>query len=184
MFVEQWIGSNSLRALGFSSMDKGLPSNLLINDGSFMEKFKQLQQEKEKGKEKEADQEVVKRKQDHSGSLVLNSLGAKTVLDSCSSNVGKGTLASSGSKLAFSLKQKSKAVVPSVKLDEDEQEDEKGAGDASDDKSVKRQKLCRPETPNHTSKPVDVACILIPYQLRWKEVFNERFAMSGTCPWY
>lgn len=38
--------------VGSLPMDEGVPPTLFVNDGSFMERFKQLQQEKEKEKDK------------------------------------------------------------------------------------------------------------------------------------
>lgn len=152
LFVKQWIDLNSLKAIGSPSMDKGLLSSLFVNDGSFMERFKQLQQEKEK----QAPQEETKPKPNHFGSSVSNSVVGKNGLSSRPGSVGKASVSSSGGKLAFSLKQKSKVVAPSVKLSEDEEEDERGAGDAPVAGSAKRQKLCQQDTSEYSSQRVDV----------------------------
>ena len=152
LFVKQWIDLNSLKAIGSPSMDKGLPSSLFVNDGSFMERFKQLQQEKVK----QAAQEDAKPEQNHSGGSVSNSVGGEHSLSSRPGSVGKATVSGSGGKLAFSLRQKSKVVAASVKLSEDEEEDERGAGEAPVDGSAKRRKLCQQDTSEHPSEGVDV----------------------------
>ncbi|XP_076916163.1 SURP and G-patch domain-containing protein 1-like protein [Bidens hawaiensis] len=100
-------------------MEKKTASSLFVNDGSFMERFKQLQQEKE-SKPEPTLSGPTKSKPDISNS------GSKA---SDSFKVNK----SSTGKLAFSLKQKSKLVAPAVKLSEDEDEDENGP--------IKRQKV-------------------------------------------
>ena len=120
-------------------MEKGAASGLFVNDGSFMERFKQLQQEKEKGESK----------------LGTNVSGTITP---------KPANSKSG-KLAFSLKQKSKLVVPPVKLgeDEDEDKDEKDTGNISGDGPVKRQKLGQVDASDYSSKQVDVGNYLCTY---------------------
>ncbi|XP_076900067.1 SURP and G-patch domain-containing protein 1-like protein [Bidens hawaiensis] len=97
-------------------MEKKTASSLFVNDGSFMERFKQLQQEQESKSEP--------------------TLSGPTKSKPDISNSGsKGINKSSTGKLAFSLKQKSKLVAPAVKLSEDEDEDENGP--------IKRQKVDR-----------------------------------------
>ncbi|KAL9321870.1 hypothetical protein ACSQ67_009923 [Phaseolus vulgaris] len=60
-------------------MDKGVPPSLFVNDGSFMERFKQLQQEQEKGKNvKFEDSKPIKV---ISGSLSPNPSITKTSVD-------------------------------------------------------------------------------------------------------
>ncbi|GAB2300192.1 hypothetical protein Dimus_034231 [Dionaea muscipula] len=116
-------------------MDKGVNRSLFVNDGSFMERFKQLQEQQEKGSAHESKSTPIA-----SGSSVSTPVSSKTSLVGKPGDVGKSTMANSGGKLAFSFKQKSKLVVPAVKLDEDEDE-EKDAGNAPADGSVKFQKL-------------------------------------------
>ncbi|KAL2553100.1 SURP and G-patch domain-containing protein 1-like protein [Forsythia ovata] len=97
-------------------MEKATYSSLFVNDGSFLEKFKQLQQEKDKGKDKKSD------------------ISEKS-----------------------NLKQKSKLVAPFVKLGEDEDEDEKDAGNLSDSWLMKRPKLDQSDASEQSSRQVDVA---------------------------
>ncbi|XP_010257361.1 PREDICTED: SURP and G-patch domain-containing protein 1-like protein isoform X2 [Nelumbo nucifera] len=118
-------------------MDKSVPPSLFVNDGSFMERFKQLQQEKEK----EAALEQCKSTKNVSGALKPNPAITKTVLDSKSNESRKVTPSASGGKLAFSLKQKSKLAVAPVKLGADEDEEEGDSGNGFSDGSAKRQKL-------------------------------------------
>ncbi|CAH2049933.1 unnamed protein product [Thlaspi arvense] len=92
----------------------------------------------------------------------------------------KTTPVASGGKLAFSLKQKSKLVAPSIKLSEDEEEEEKDAGNALGNGLAKRQKVGEPVASEQSSKQADVAYYLCSYQQWWKEMFNERFGKCGT----
>lgn len=110
-------------------MEKGKASSLFVNDGSFMERFKQLQQEKEKGPPL-------------SGSPKPNP-------------VISNNKSSSSGKLAFSLKQKSKLVAPAVKLSEDEEDDESNG--VVGDLPLKRQKLEQPYVSDQSLKQVYVA---------------------------
>ncbi|KAI3774131.1 hypothetical protein L1987_48675 [Smallanthus sonchifolius] len=132
------------------AMEKGKASNLFVNDGSFMERFKQLQEEQEKGAKVEI--------QTNSGlgpplsvthkpkTGVSNSTTESKPSYSC-----KG---SSAGKLAFSLKQKSKLVAPAVKLSEDEEEDE---SNALVGEPTKRQKLDQNYVSRQSLKQVYVA---------------------------
>ncbi|KAF3969101.1 hypothetical protein CMV_007074 [Castanea mollissima] len=142
-----------LGILGSLPMDKGVPPSLFVNDGSFMERFKQLQQEKEK--EKSAKLEESKPIKIKSGSLMANSTISRTSVDK-TNDTQKKPQASSGGKLAFSLKQKSKIVAPPVKL-ADEDEDETDAGKVSADAPTKRLKLDHSDSSEHSSRQVDVA---------------------------
>ncbi|GAB4828105.1 hypothetical protein Ancab_035020 [Ancistrocladus abbreviatus] len=132
-------------------MDKGVPSSLFVNDGSFMERFKQLQQEK-----KGVSTEASKPKPDSSGNLIPTPVISKNSLNSQPNDVRKHTVATSSGKLAFTLKQKSKLVAPPVKLGEDEDEDERDAGYASGDSLAKRQKLDEPDASDQSLIQVDV----------------------------
>lgn len=132
-------------------MEKGTASTLFVNDGSFMERFKQLQEEKEKGAAR-------------SSPTVLGVATPKPVISKTGSvskvnDSRKPTTTASSGKLAFSLKPKSKLVAPPVKLDEDEDEDEeeKDIGYASGNGPTKRQKLGQADTSVQSSKQVDVA---------------------------
>lgn len=131
-------------------MEKGTASTLFVNDGSFMERFKQLQEEKEKGAARSSP--IV------SGVATPKPVISKTGSVSKVNDSRKPTSTPSSGKLAFSLKQKSKLVAPPVKLDEDEDEDEeeKDAGYASGNGPTKRQKLGQHDASVQSSKQVAV----------------------------
>ncbi|TKY49561.1 SURP and G-patch domain-containing protein [Spatholobus suberectus] len=136
-------------------MDKGVPPSLFVNDGSFMERFKQLQQEQEQGKNvKLEDSKPIKV---ISGSLSPNPSITKTSVELKVNDTRKTSQGGSGGKLAFSLKQKSKLVPPPVKLSADEDEEETEAGDVSIDAPLKRQKLGQEEDIDQSSRQLDVA---------------------------
>ncbi|CAK9154892.1 unnamed protein product [Ilex paraguariensis] len=136
-------------------MEKGKSSSLFVNDGSFMERFKQLQQEKEKGTLLEESKSVPI----VSGTSIPKPVIPKSSLELKANDSRKINVAASGGKLAFSLKQKSKLGAPPVKLgeDEDEDEDEKDARNPSSKGLTKRQKLGQPDASKQSSKQVDVA---------------------------
>lgn len=135
-------------------MDKGVPPSLFVNDGSFMERFKQLQQEQEKGKNvKLEDSKPIKV---NSGSLSPNHSITKTPVDLKVNDTRKTSQGGSSGKLAFSLKQKSKLVPPPVKLSADEDEEETEAGYVSNDAPLKRQKLGQEEGIDQSSRQLDV----------------------------
>ncbi|XP_008231302.1 PREDICTED: SURP and G-patch domain-containing protein 1-like protein [Prunus mume] len=136
-------------------MDKGVTPSLFVNDGSFMERFKQLQQEKEKDKGPTADESTPSKVV--SGSLTPNLTTGKTSAELKPNDTRKATAAASGGKLAFSLKQKSKIVAPPVKLGADEDEDEADAANFSADAPTKRQKLGQPDASEESPGQVDVA---------------------------
>ncbi|KAK2407318.1 SURP and G-patch domain-containing protein [Trifolium repens] len=129
-------------------MDKGPPPTLFVNDGSFMERFRQLQQEQERGKNaKPEDSKPIK--------VVSGPLTPKPS-NSKANDAKKSSQGSSGGKLAFSLKQKSKLVPPPVKLADDD-EDEIDAGYVSNDAPLKRQKLGQDDGIEQSSRQLDVA---------------------------
>lgn len=135
-------------------MEKGKASSLFVNDGSFMERFKQLQEEKEKG---------VKVEDSTSGPGSHKQ--PKTVFSNSSSKLkqpksepGTTPKPPSAGKLAFSLKQKSKLVTPAVKLNEDEEEDE---SNTLGDEPTKRQKLERDFVSGQSLKQVYVGNLLL-----------------------
>ncbi|EEF49180.1 SURP and G-patch domain-containing protein 1-like protein [Ricinus communis] len=138
-------------------MDKKAPSTLFVNDGSFMERFKQLQQEKgmDPEKDKLAVEKESKPKTIISGTLAPKPSTGKISLQFKANNANKTPQPPSGGKLAFSLKQKSKIVTPVVKLGEDE--DDADVGNVSGDASAKRQKLSQSDSSELSSKQVDVA---------------------------
>ncbi|KAI4323381.1 hypothetical protein L6164_022993 [Bauhinia variegata] len=135
-------------------MDKGVPPSLFVNDGSFMERFKQLQQEQEK---KTSKVEESKSAKIVSGSLTPNPSIGKASVDFKASNAGKNLQAGSSGKLAFSIKQKSKLVPPPVKLSGDEEEEETDAGDVSSDAPSKRKKLSHNDVTEQSLGQRDVA---------------------------
>ncbi|KAE8696823.1 SURP and G-patch domain-containing protein 1-like protein [Hibiscus syriacus] len=129
-------------------MEKGVPSSLFVNDGSFMERFKQLQQQKDDKDKPSALEEskpptVVRGSSAVKPSIAFNKVDPER----------KTAQTPSGGKLAFSLKQKSKLVAPPVKLDADDRD----AGKLVDDKPIKKQKLARSDSSEQASKRVDVA---------------------------
>lgn len=121
-------------------MDKGAPPTLFVNDGSFMERFKQLQQEKVKEDNKNSIAEDSKSTKLLSPNLTPTPSIGKNGIQSKANDARKTSQVASGGKLAFSLKQKSKLVTP-VKLGGDDDEDETEAGNVSSDAPVKRKKL-------------------------------------------
>lgn len=130
-------------------MDKGVTPSLFVNDGSFLERFKQLQQEKENGRG--AAVEDSKLGKAVSGNLTIG----KTSTESKANDTRKTRHAASGGKLAFSLKQKSKIVASAVKLGADEDED-RDVVNVSGDAPTKRQKLGEPDAAEQSSGQVDV----------------------------
>lgn len=128
-------------------MDKGPPPSLFVNDGSFMERFKQLQQEQGKGKN--AKSEESKPIKVVSGSLTHNPSIGKA------NDMRKTSQAGSSGKLAFSLKQKSKLAPPPVKLADDDDE-ETDAGDVSNDATPKRQKMGLEDSTEQSARQLDV----------------------------
>ncbi|XP_010523679.1 PREDICTED: SURP and G-patch domain-containing protein 1-like protein [Tarenaya hassleriana] len=142
-------------------MEKGAPPSIFVNDGSFMERFKQLQQEKDKEKQKVAPVEDSKPVRIISGTSNPRFSVSKIPVGFKANESQKVTHLGTGGKLAFSLKQKSKLVAPPVKLgtDEDEDEDEDGehAKNVQGFASAKRQKLDQRDVPEKSSKQPDVA---------------------------
>ncbi|CAA6661585.1 unnamed protein product [Spirodela intermedia] len=145
-------------------MDKGTSSELFVNDGSFMERFIQLQQEnQEKGSSKEEPKSMTPNLSASMKANTANTFLNKRQLDIKPNNVKKPSLSTSGGKLAFSLKQKSKISVAPVKLGVDEDEPEEDAENVATEVSAKRQKSGQPDPPvDHqdvwiTSPPSDLA---------------------------
>ncbi|KAJ0253553.1 SURP and G-patch domain-containing protein 1-like protein [Hirschfeldia incana] len=148
-------------------MDKGAPPppppSIFVNDGSFMERFRQLQQEKDEVKDKVVPHVVEESKP----VKIITGISNPRPSSSSSSSATKTSIAfktndaqKKGGKLAFSLKQKSKLLAPPVKLGEEEDEDE-GDADIIDQRfgSAKRPKLeqGRDTTPAKSTKVSDVA---------------------------
>ncbi|XXG48637.1 hypothetical protein AAC387_Pa02g3029 [Persea americana] len=135
-------------------MEKGVGSSLFVNDGSFMEKFKQLQKEKQPTQAGAADES-----KSGNSSIVLrpNAAISKIVSDSKTSDARKSISSTSNGKLAFSLKQKSKLAVAPVKLGADEDEDEVDTAKGLGEGPAKRQKLGHPDASEPLSEKGDVA---------------------------
>ncbi|KAJ0095981.1 hypothetical protein Patl1_17240 [Pistacia atlantica] len=136
-------------------MEKGTPPSLFVNDGSFMERFKQLQQGKDKEKEREKGTTLVE--ESKPVKIVSGTSTPKVSLRKPIVDTQKSGPATSGGKLAFSLKQKSKVVAPPVKLGADEDEDETDAENGSGDAPMKRQKVGQPEASEQSSRQAAVA---------------------------
>lgn len=132
-------------------MDKGVPPSLFVNDGSFMERFKQLQEQKDK---KGSTTEESRTSKILAASFTPSPTDTKTSGEFKSNDTCKTTQAASGGKLAFSLKQKSKLVAPPVKLGADE--DESDTANVPGDAPVKRQKLVQLDAYELSSAPLDV----------------------------
>ncbi|XVE76693.1 hypothetical protein DITRI_Ditri13aG0001800 [Diplodiscus trichospermus] len=137
-------------------MEKGVPSSLFVNDGSFMEKFKQLQQQKD-DKDKAAALEESRPPKIVTGPSASKPAIAIKAMEPKPNDARKTTQTPSTGKLAFSLKQKSKLVPPPVKLAAEEDEEDQDAGKFSDDTPAKRQKLGQSNGSEQASKQVDVA---------------------------
>ncbi|KAF9596014.1 hypothetical protein IFM89_006941 [Coptis chinensis] len=135
-------------------MEKEKASSLFVNDGSFMERFKQLQQQQKNTPEDPHPQPIITHS---SGTPKQTSVITKLSFESKPIDTRKATPVSSSGKLAFSLKQKSKLVAVPVKLGADEDEDEGDVGDAPCDGPVKRQKLGQHEASTLPSDHGDVA---------------------------
>lgn len=119
-------------------MEKKADPSLFVNDGSFMEKFKQLQQE-------QLDQMAKEPKNSAASTTVpyppkSGLIMGKRPLDVKATESKKPSNSSSNVKLAFSLKQKSKIAVAPVKLGGDEEEGE-DLGLTLSEQSGKKQKL-------------------------------------------
>lgn len=119
-------------------MKRDIAPDIFVNDdGSFMEKFNRLQQEKKQ-----------KVSIDGSPSLPDSNLCPKTVsllsnrpLNAKASEVKKSGIFSSSGKLVFSLKRMSKVVMSAVKLDVDEDDEGKDRENESNEGQVRLQKL-------------------------------------------
>ncbi|KAG5565209.1 hypothetical protein RHGRI_001193 [Rhododendron griersonianum] len=132
-------------------MEKGKSSSLFANDGSFMERFKQLEQEKG------AALEGSKQGQTGSDTSTPKPLINKSSFGSKANDSRKTNPVSASGKLAFSLKQKSKLVAPALKLSDDEDEEDKYTGNASGNGLAKRQKLGQLDASQQSQKQADVA---------------------------
>ncbi|GAY36955.1 hypothetical protein CUMW_025590 [Citrus unshiu] len=160
-------------------MEKGTPPSLFVNDGSFMERFKQLQQDKDK--EKERGRGATSVEESKPIKIVAGSSVPKISMNKPTVDTRKSSLATSGGKLAFSLKQKSKLVGPPVKLGADEDEDEADV-DNSADAPVKRQKLDPPEASEQSSKQVVSKLVpLVPTNIGGKRCSMKDLEYVARC---
>ncbi|XP_042376961.1 SURP and G-patch domain-containing protein 1-like protein isoform X1 [Zingiber officinale] len=135
-------------------MDKRKETDLFVNDGHFMERVKQLQ--KEKGSAAAAtDQPKPTTSASPSVALKPTMMVSKRPLEVKFNDTKKGDSQSSGGKLAFSLKQKTKVAAAPVKFitDEDEETEERVFGE----EQFKRQKLGQGDIHHSSSQREDVA---------------------------
>ncbi|KAG2646360.1 hypothetical protein PVAP13_2KG505000 [Panicum virgatum] len=109
-------------------MDKGL----FANDGSFMERFKQMQQEKEKAAAAASSPEAPKHANPKPGFAVAAN---KRPFE-----LNKAGPVATGGKLAFSLKKAKVAVAPVFAADDDDEDVER-------EEPAKRQKSAQTDTP-------------------------------------
>ncbi|KAM0942512.1 putative SURP and G-patch domain-containing protein [Dioscorea sansibarensis] len=136
-------------------MEKKVDPSLFVNDGSFMEKFKQLQQEQldQLAKEPKNSASSITVPYPPKSGLVMG----KRPLDVKATESKKPSNSSSNVKLAFSLKQKSKVVVAPVKLGGDEEEEVEDLGLTSSEQSGKKQKLDESWATESSTEQKDVA---------------------------
>ncbi|KAJ0989766.1 hypothetical protein J5N97_008122 [Dioscorea zingiberensis] len=136
-------------------MEKKVDPSLFVNDGSFLEKFKQLQQEQldQLAKEPKNNASTTIPGPAKSG-LVMN----KRPLDVKVTESKKPNNPASNGKLAFSLKQKSKIAVAPVKLGGDEEEEGgESLGVGASEEPAKRPKLDEADACESSTQPKDVA---------------------------
>ncbi|XP_010426812.1 PREDICTED: SURP and G-patch domain-containing protein 1-like protein [Camelina sativa] len=133
-------------------MEKGAPPSIFVNDGSFMERFRQLQQEKNKEKDK-----VVSVEDSKPVKIITGVSNPRPSASKISIGLKTNDAQKKGGKLAFSLKQKSKLLAPPIKLGTEEDEDEEDAKNDQGFGSAKRQKLEQGVTPVKSAKVPDVA---------------------------
>ncbi|KAH7283093.1 hypothetical protein KP509_35G060400 [Ceratopteris richardii] len=134
-------GSNNLNSFPFA------------NDGSFLERFKQLQEQKESAKS-----DVQTSAAPSSGVQTMSTATKK--ISSLPPSGFKSSLAVQkssapvGGKLAFSLKPKSRSVMNPLKLGEDDEEDDDGEQTASDPQQKgRRADGVSPKTSSHDTIP-------------------------------
>ncbi|KAF0909775.1 hypothetical protein E2562_000101 [Oryza meyeriana var. granulata] len=123
--------------------DKGL----FANDGSFMERFRQMQQEKDKAAAASSSSAAASTPKAANPKLVVTATSApsKRPLELKVGEVKKVGSISSGAKLAFSLKKNKVAVAP-VKFAADDEEDEEDSG-VEREEPAKRHKSAQADAP-------------------------------------
>ncbi|KAJ7559595.1 hypothetical protein O6H91_04G092700 [Diphasiastrum complanatum] len=140
-------------------MENTSDSALFTNDGSFLERFKQLQQEQPASDSSKIDSPVaVSSPNAKKGSISIKR--NTTVTSGVKGALSKPSAPSNG-KLAFSLKPKSKPPAPAVKLsgdDEDEVENEK----KELDRHAKKQRLEKVSVPTCPSTEHKSAAMPLP----------------------
>ena len=136
-------------------MDKTTGHGLFANDGSFLERFKQLQQEK--GEQFEKSKSDSNTREIQTSKTVVS----KTTINSKANSSSRTAKAPSSGKLAFSLKQKSKLIATPVKFGEDLDEDNEDAGNSADDGPVKRPKLAPLYSSDLSSKQINIGNLLV-----------------------
>uniref|UniRef100_A0A0C9RQF4 TSA: Wollemia nobilis Ref_Wollemi_Transcript_2279_1969 transcribed RNA sequence n=1 Tax=Wollemia nobilis TaxID=56998 RepID=A0A0C9RQF4_9CONI len=121
-------------------MEGEIKSSLFANDGSFLERFKQLQQQQQK--EQTSSQCTTTGASAESAQASKTNMVIKKASGFKPAVVPKATSAPANGKLAFSLKQKSKLAATPVKLGGDEDDEDNGGDEkVSLDVPPKRQKL-------------------------------------------
>lgn len=149
--------------------DKGL----FANDGSFMERFKQMQ-EKEKEKAAAASSSTAAAAKATNPKPVVVAANtpsaSKRPLELKGGEVKKAGSISSGAKLAFSLKKNKVAVAPVKFAADDEDEEDVGA---DREEPVKRQKYAQPEAPASAAALSGVVAPSPPNDMTVKQVADK-----------
>ncbi|XP_020260686.1 LOW QUALITY PROTEIN: SURP and G-patch domain-containing protein 1-like protein [Asparagus officinalis] len=138
-------------------MEKKTDPSLFVNDGSFMERYRQLQQEKQAKEAAGADEPKSSVSAGSSTVVKPAVIPNKRPMEIKGNDVKKPSPSPSNGKLAFSFKKKSKVVAPAIKLGEDDEEERGDSGSGSGEESVKRQKLGAPKISEPSLQQGDVA---------------------------
>uniref|UniRef100_A0A0D9XC04 SURP and G-patch domain-containing protein 1-like protein n=1 Tax=Leersia perrieri TaxID=77586 RepID=A0A0D9XC04_9ORYZ len=147
--------------------DKGL----FTNDGSFMERFKQMQQQQMQDASKAGAASSTPKATNPKPVIAATSALSKRPLELKGGEVKKAGSISSGAKLAFSLKKNKVAVAP-VKFAADDEEDEEDAGTEREEPS-KRQKYAQADAPAAAAAPSGVVAPTLPNDLTVKQVADK-----------
>lgn len=156
-------------------MKRDIAPDIFVNDGSFLEKFNRLQQDKKQKVSIEG-----------SPSLPDSNLVPKTVpisssrpLNAKASSVKKSDIFSSSGKLAFSLKRKSKVVMSAVKLDVDDDEVGKDRENESNKGQIRLQRSGQSLVSESSKQHEDVGNYLSPmYFYIFYTAFNRNFSIT------
>lgn len=141
-------------------MEKKTDPSLFVNDGSFMERYRQLQQEKQAKEAAGADEPKSSVSAGSSTVVKPAVIPNKRPMEAKGNDVKKPSPSSSNGKLAFSFKKKSKVVAPAIKLGEDDEEERGDSGSGSGEESAKRQKLGAPKVSEPSLQQGDVGNLL------------------------